>query len=609
MSARSLRLAVLLIWLLCAATLIIDDQNYIRHFYLRDADDALRLVEVRDWMAGQSWFDVGQYRIHPPGGVPMHWSRLVDIPIAAFIALFSLLGFEPLPAERITLVLVPLLLLLSLFAALAALTFRLTQDRLKAVVAAAMLTLSFGVLIQFRPMRIDHHGWQILLDTLATLFIVGATRHAPRRALWAGVTMAVSLIIALEGLPLAVTMAGIVAVRYLRDPAERVVLQGYMLGLVGGCLLLLAVMLGWPGAGLFWCDSLSPAYAVPMATALAIVLVAPRVLGDATLTRRLATLILVGLGGGLVFVLHSHQCIAGPFGTLDPLVYKVWYRSVSEGMPVWTQEIDVAIIIPLQGAVGLIGTALAIRFAPVRQRDGWMAMFILQLVSFAISLVVLRAMGIAHILALPGAAWLFMTALRSTRALASPPLRIVLGCACFFVTPVGVEVVANMAFVPKSVREKPNDDRLDARITCVDRDSLRGLAALPPATLFAALDIGPHIVAFTPHSVIGTGHHRNVEGMREVISAFIAPPDKARQIIARTPATYLVFCNRDNEVQKFTTINSRSLMADLARGRTPAWLTPVPMRKGERISVYRILQPDQAPDQAGVKRSATPFMQ
>jgi hypothetical protein len=48
-----------------------------------DPDDALRLQQVRDWLGGQGWFDLTQHRLDPlHGGVPMHWSRLVDLPLA-----------------------------------------------------------------------------------------------------------------------------------------------------------------------------------------------------------------------------------------------------------------------------------------------------------------------------------------------------------------------------------------------------------------------------------------------------------------------------------------------------------------------------------------------
>ena len=41
-----------------------------------DPDDVLRMVQVRDLLAGQGWFDLTQHRLDAPvGGVAMHWSR------------------------------------------------------------------------------------------------------------------------------------------------------------------------------------------------------------------------------------------------------------------------------------------------------------------------------------------------------------------------------------------------------------------------------------------------------------------------------------------------------------------------------------------------------
>src|SRR5829696_6570709 len=58
-----------------------------------EADDAMRLVEVRDLLSGQSWGDMVQHRLGPPDGVAMHWSRLVDAPLAAMmLVLQPLLG-------------------------------------------------------------------------------------------------------------------------------------------------------------------------------------------------------------------------------------------------------------------------------------------------------------------------------------------------------------------------------------------------------------------------------------------------------------------------------------------------------------------------------------
>ena len=83
------------------------------------SDDAMRLVGVRDLLAGQPWGDLVQHRLSPPDGVAMHWSRLVDAPLALLVA-----GFRPLlgqaAAESVAVTIWPLALL----AALAALTMK-----------------------------------------------------------------------------------------------------------------------------------------------------------------------------------------------------------------------------------------------------------------------------------------------------------------------------------------------------------------------------------------------------------------------------------------------------------------------------------------------------
>ena len=65
-----------------------------------DSDSLLRLVEIRDLLGGQGWFDLHQYRMGADGGFVMHWSRLIDAPIAALILLASMLGFATPLAEN-----------------------------------------------------------------------------------------------------------------------------------------------------------------------------------------------------------------------------------------------------------------------------------------------------------------------------------------------------------------------------------------------------------------------------------------------------------------------------------------------------------------------------
>src|SRR5690606_35689740 len=75
---------------------------------LADTDDAMRLVVVRDLLAGQHWYDHVQHRLNTPYGAELHWSRLADLPVAALILLLRPLAGAA--AEQLALWLWPLLL-------------------------------------------------------------------------------------------------------------------------------------------------------------------------------------------------------------------------------------------------------------------------------------------------------------------------------------------------------------------------------------------------------------------------------------------------------------------------------------------------------------------
>ncbi len=61
--------------------------------FFADTGDAMRMVMVRDFLAGQGWYDLTVHRLNTPWGAEIHWSRLVDVPLALLVAAFTpLLG-------------------------------------------------------------------------------------------------------------------------------------------------------------------------------------------------------------------------------------------------------------------------------------------------------------------------------------------------------------------------------------------------------------------------------------------------------------------------------------------------------------------------------------
>src|SRR5947209_5650255 len=179
-----------------------------------DTDDAMRIVQVRDLMAGQDWFDMIAHRLNPPGGLLIHWSRVVDVPLVGLVGFFRFFT-TPEAAERLARLVFPLALQGGLYAGLAWCGGLLIgpRARIPAIALGFLSGLMFG---QFQPGRIDHHAPQIMLLVL----VVGASlaaldRSHARLAAVAGMLTALSLAISIENLPFFVVLYAALAVAFV----------------------------------------------------------------------------------------------------------------------------------------------------------------------------------------------------------------------------------------------------------------------------------------------------------------------------------------------------------------------------------------------------------
>jgi len=110
-------------------------------------------------ISGQGWFDLFQHRLDPPAGILMHWSRVIDAPLAAIILLLRpLIGTHG--AEAAALFLWPLLLLAAALGLVAAIAGQMSSRVVSSQVTAVVLAvLSTPAIIHFRPGAIDWPVW------------------------------------------------------------------------------------------------------------------------------------------------------------------------------------------------------------------------------------------------------------------------------------------------------------------------------------------------------------------------------------------------------------------------------------------------------------------
>ncbi len=574
--------AIAIGWAIAALVLTLVSAPAIAHLWFPDPDDAMRLLQVRDWLNGQSWWDVSQHRLN--GGVfAMHWSRLVDLPIAAVMLLCDpLFGVDM--SNRIALTIVPLLTLLVVMALGAELTRRLS-DVPRARLAILLAPLSAALLYQLRPLRIDHHGWQVACALLATVALLG--RPTARSGAVIGGALAVLLTISLEGMPITAAIAGVAILWWVVDSTRRAQTLAMLATLLGGVVLLHVATRG-PGMFAPACDAIAPVWIAAIAIA-ALGGMATVALSPPTRIARLALLGLAGAGALAALLIIDPACAHGPFASLDPLVQRYWYEKVSEGLPIWEQVPVWAIITIAFPIVGLIGTTMACREATGEARARWLAMLALASASFALTLLVLRAGATANALALPGGAWLLQRMLTPARAISAPLPRIAATAGAFIAATPGIVASAFGALLPPSTPAVGGPGTAHAATVraCDHGHEMADLRQLPTATLFAPIDMTPALLAWTPHRAIAGGYHRNATAIHEVIATFIGTPEAARHMIVASGARYVVGCPGENEMELYKATAPNGFWARLERGDRFDWLQPVPIA-GSPVLAWRV---------------------
>jgi hypothetical protein len=558
-------------------------------FDVMSTDDAMRLVEVRDLLAGQSWFDLTQHRLDPPQGSLMHWSRLIDAPIAALILMLRpLLGAAA--AEQAALALWPTLLLAAALALVAALAARMVRGtrrqglRLAAMISAA---LAAPALIHFRAGGIDHHNAQMVL-VLCFLLSAAGIETSARSAVLAALSASLSLAIGLEMLP-AIAIGCITVLGLLLWRGSTVASRTTVFGatLIGSSALL-AVLLLPPRA---WIAPVYDAFGGPVlllmagggASMIVVGAVATRWPG---LFPRLAVAAATGSLLLAVFFAGYPDSIASPYAAVDPLVASVWLDHVAETMSIHMlfilePERIVGIYAPLLLTLILAGV-VTWRAAP-GLRFRWILATSMLAALFATGLWQMRGAAVATIVAAP--------LLVASLAMLCPNLAqrrlllavVLLSPAVLAAAGQAVRPLLDMINPPTRIIAKE-----DSVSTCRAISGLAPLANIPPGRVIAPIDLGPGILVATGHSVFAAPYHRNNDGNLAMIKPMMAAPDAAHRILKERQADYVVLCRGSLELLELTDMAPDGLAARLGRGEVPDFLQPVALAPASNLTVWRV---------------------
>ncbi len=581
--ARYWRPLLALGFVIIAAMMIRDRWAVIQGFGLGDTDDNMRMMQVRALLDGQGWYDLRQYRLNPPFGADIHWSRLVDLPIAGLKLLFTpLLGGRT--AELVAVTVAPLLAMLVALVALAVTVRRLVDSR--ALLFVLVLVYCAGSTRgMWAPLRIDHHGWQ-----LAMLAVALAALTDPRRArggVLLGVATALSLAIGLEMLLYFALAGGVTVGRWIidREQARRLFAYGVALG--GGCAFAFLAFASYANRAPV-CDALSPVWlsAMVLAGAIAVVLawINPAGAGMRLLAAALAGAALAG-----AFAPVWPDCV-GRLERSSPELQRLWLDKVREAMPVWRHGARVAALIVTLPIAGLVGYALMIwrhRRDPERLIP-WVSVALLALLAAALLLWQTRAGPAAQLLSIPGATALIWTATVWVLAQRSMLVRIA-GVVVVVLIVSGLVTGSITNLFPQRVsRYRQNVNLANGR--CPSLAALQPIAQQPRGTVLTFVDLGPRLITVTPHNALAGPYHRNGRQIVDVMRAWRGDSANALATVRRYRVDYVLICPNLSESTIYRAEAPNGFYGQLLGGRVPSWLAPVPLPRNSPYRMWRVVR-------------------
>ncbi len=571
---------ILVLWCAVSALLLAVNSVAIAKFKFPDPDDVLRLLQVRDWIAGQSWFDVTQYRINPPEGAPMHWSRIVDIPIAAVILIFKPF-FGQSVSEIIALTAIPLLTLLVIMFVMARITNKLF-DKETAIFSCLIIAITVPVVHQIRPMRIDHHGWQMALAMMA---FAAAFDERQKYSGWiTGSALALWLNISMEGLPIAAAFMALYAVRWVLDSAQRQRLVHAMAALAtASAILYLGTTNSW-ATMINYCDAMSPVHLAIFAFG-AFAIGAWAKLNPVSKIWLCAGFAAISATAAVIIFSVAPQCTAGAFADLDPLVREMWYDRVLEGKPIWDQSLVYAIQILVLPSLALFAIVSMRRrtVSPLSGIQTLTAVFLL-VCAFALSLMVERSSAISSLFSIPFVAYFIHSLLVKARTIKSLPKKmgVMMGILLLMVPGQVVRAGRNL------LGESEIENHVRVALKCELSDNLNVLDRLPRSTFMTPMDTGPSILLASKHRIVASGHHRNDIAMRDVIRTFTGSPQQAHNIITTRKIRYVAYCPGLYEPLNYAHLAPNGFMAQLTHGNIPTWLVPVTIDGMGGLKIWQV---------------------
>ena len=133
---------------------------------------------------------------------------------------------------------------------------------------------------------------------------------------------------------------------------------------------------------------------------------------------------------------------------------------------------------------------------------------------------------------------------------------------------------------------KASDTPIEAAVlgrSCFRSANVRNLATLPPGLVAADIDLGPYIVALTPHRVVAAPYHRLDKGILANEAILRGTPEQAMPHLRDLGVSYVVLC-----ADRAANGTDNSVRTRLLRGEAPEFLREFDLPEGPSIRIWNV---------------------
>ena len=542
-------------------------------------DDMMRLVMVRDWLAGQGWFDTTQYRLMPPEGVLIHWSRYIDAGIAAFIVPFSY--FMPMEkAELIGAAIWPTFIFILILLVIGYGTKRIFGP--VAACFAVLCAVLWPLLgdLHVRAGNLDHHNVQLLMMVILVYAVVWPDRPVAAGVI-GGLAAAFSLSTGLEALLFIVGAGILVFGRCVFDQktGTRRLLEAFCLALAAGSLLFWLGLTATALRAQPVCDQLG----TPMLSVIAVAVVAallPLVLRDripGVVFQVGATMALTAIGLAIAWPLLG-PCISGPYGDLPPELQEMISTRITEAKPftlyLQTQTYEaLGFVIPVFVAL-IAGIVLwwSRRGGPeAGQTQNAILGQLLLLCVFGVGLMFLQMRTVILVASVVPAIGgvccaVLLNAYLETRSPAKAALMFL----------VALSIASPQLLLGPLVPSLKGKVAQREGANCRNYETLLALNEVPPAVILNSTNMGAPLLWATHHSTLAAPYHRSADAFMNGALGFDLEEPAFETLAREQGATHVLLCAGQTYASGFLT-------GLVAGDVSVAWLRPVPLSNDDQL--------------------------